>query len=322
MDRCETSMYICGEGENDPNSQKNIAHTRGFVNRTKNKGDSNKEKEKEKANEKVSNDKVTVGTTRQHTMSSSTQMTYNVVEDLSKLRITLPFTEVVKIPRQRKNILNLLDDPSERTETVFTTPKQNQSSTNAKLRGKIIPFYISIENHDVALHNCLFDIGATNNIMPLAVMEGMSCTKYYENSERIYAIDSRKVSAYEEIKDFYAWITTAPHIITVFNIIVVDLPPAYGVVLGRDWTSMIGGYIINDDNCMMLPGKEGVMIKVPHEPRKPFSFKKKDNELMEDYIDIGIGNYVILDMEQNKNLERVQDIEHLECFFEGCWSML
>jgi hypothetical protein len=99
------------------------------------------------------------------------------------------------------------------------------------LRGKIPPFYISIENHDVVLHNCLVDTGATNNIMPLVVMEslGMNCTKYYETGESIYAIDSRKVPAYGEIKDFYSWITMAPHIIIVFNIIVIDLPPAYGI---------------------------------------------------------------------------------------------
>jgi hypothetical protein len=83
-------------------------------------------------------------------------------------------------------------------EVVITTPKQNQSLSNAKLRGKIPPFYISIENHDVALHNYLVDIGAKNNIMPLAVIDalGMKCTKYYETDKRIYAIDSRKVSAY------------------------------------------------------------------------------------------------------------------------------
>jgi hypothetical protein len=44
MDGCEMSMYIFGEGENDPNSQENVAQTRGFVNRPKNKGDSDKEK--------------------------------------------------------------------------------------------------------------------------------------------------------------------------------------------------------------------------------------------------------------------------------------
>jgi hypothetical protein len=112
----------------------------------------------------------------------------------------------------------------------------------------------------------------------------------------------------------------APHIITVFNIIVVDLPPEYEVVLGRDWSSMIGGYIINDGSCMMLLGK-GTRIKVPHKPKKPFSFKNKDNELMEDYIDDGIGNYTILDMEHSKILDQVQDMENQEYMFEGYLKM-
>jgi hypothetical protein len=153
--------------------------------------------------------------------------------------------------------------------------------------------------------------------MPLVVMEalGMSCTKYYETGESIYAIDSRKVPTYGEIKYFYAWIMETPHIITVFNIILIDLPPTYGVVLGIDWTS-----IMNDESCMMLPGKEGAMIKVPREPRKLFSFKNKDNEL-EDYIDAKIGYYAILDMEHNEILEQVQDIENQECLFEGYQRM-
>jgi hypothetical protein len=56
--------------------------------------------------------------------SNPTQMNYNVVEDLSKLRITLPFIEVLKIPQQRENILRLLDDPSEKVEVVVTNLKQ------------------------------------------------------------------------------------------------------------------------------------------------------------------------------------------------------
>jgi hypothetical protein len=249
-------------------------------------------------------------------------MKYNVIEDLSKLRITLPFTEVVKIPQQRENILRLLDDPSGKMEVVVTSLKQIQNKSTIKLRGKIPPFYISIENHDVALHNCLVDTGTTNNIMPLAIMEalGMNCTKYYETGESIYAIDSRQVQLMVKSKTFMLGSRT-PHIITVFNIIVVDLPPAYGVVLGRDWSSMIEGYIMNDGSCMMLPGKEGAMIKVPHEPRRPFSFKKKDNELMEDYIDVGIRNYVILDMEQIEILEKIQYMENQEHLFEGYWRM-
>jgi hypothetical protein len=115
MDECEASMYIHGEGDDDPNSQENFTQKRGFVNRPKNKGDSDKEiqkeKEKENPSEKVMNEKVTIGTTRQPIATSSTQMMYNVVEDLSKLRIRFSFIEVVKIPQQRQNILKFLDDP-------------------------------------------------------------------------------------------------------------------------------------------------------------------------------------------------------------------
>jgi hypothetical protein len=131
-------------------------------------------------------------------------MTYNVIDNLTKLRITFPFMEVVKIPQQRENILNILDEPSTRIEAVVTNSRQHQKISSVKPRGKVSSFYITIENHDVVLHNCLVDSGETNNIMTLSVMEAtrMGCTKYYETGESIYAIDSRKVPTYSEIKYF------------------------------------------------------------------------------------------------------------------------
>jgi hypothetical protein len=55
----------------------------------------------------------------------------------------------------------------------------------------------------------------------------------------------------------------APHITTIFTNIVVDIPATYGVVLGKDWCSMIRGYIMNDGSCMRLPHKNGMMVRVP-----------------------------------------------------------
>jgi hypothetical protein len=116
MDGCKTSRCIFEEGDNESNSQENFARTRGFVSRSKNKNDFEKEnqKDKEKMNEKRENEKMTdrVGNKKHFPMLNSTQMTYNVLEELSKLRITLPFTKVVKIPQQREFFLILLDDPS------------------------------------------------------------------------------------------------------------------------------------------------------------------------------------------------------------------
>jgi hypothetical protein len=142
--------------------------------------------------------------------------------------------EVVKIPQQRENILKILDEPSNRIEVVVTNSKHQQKNSTVKPKGKIPSFYITIKNHDVVLHNCLADSGTTNNIMPLSVMEalGMGCNKSYEIGEIIYAIDSRKVPTYEEIKDLSSWITAVPHITIVSTIIIVGFPPTYGVVLG------------------------------------------------------------------------------------------
>jgi hypothetical protein len=41
-----------------------------------------------------------------------------------------------------------------------------------------------------------------------------------------------------------------PHITIIFTIIVVDIPSTYGVVIGRDWYSLIGGYIMNDESLL------------------------------------------------------------------------
>ena len=70
---------------------------------------------------------------------------------------------------------------------------------------------------------------------------GLECIKYYEMREITYATDSRQVSTYREIKDFCAWISSAPLITTIFTIIVVDLPATYGVVVGREWCFSLGG---------------------------------------------------------------------------------
>jgi hypothetical protein len=71
--------------------------------------------------------------------------------------------------------------------------------------------------------------------------------------------------------------------------------PTYGVVLGRDWSSMIGGYIMNDGSCIMLLNKYGTMVIVPREVRKPFSLRRKENEFVRNYLDVGMGNYVFFD---------------------------
>jgi hypothetical protein len=50
-------------------------------------------------------------------------MTYNVIDDLSKLIITLPFMEVVKISQKRENLLRIIDDFDTRMDVAVLNYK-------------------------------------------------------------------------------------------------------------------------------------------------------------------------------------------------------
>jgi hypothetical protein len=79
---------------------------------------------------------------------------------------------------------------------------------------------------------------------------------------------------------------------------------------------MIGCYIINDGNCMMFIHKYGTMVRVPKEVGKLVSVKKKENELMRNYLDVGMGNYDVFDSEQ-LNIPK----QEKENSFQGYWRM-
>jgi hypothetical protein len=158
-DELESSFYIFNEQDESDILQENVVQTRAQVNKFKTK--EVPEKEKTKSGQ--------VETMKQQIVANQTKtpqpMTYNIMDDLLKLRITFPFMEVVKIPQQRENLLKILDDADTRMEVAVINSKRQQSYSSAKPKAKVPPFYITIENHEVVLHNCLIDSGATNNII-------------------------------------------------------------------------------------------------------------------------------------------------------------
>jgi ribonuclease HI len=73
--------------------------------------------------------------------------------------------------------------------------------------------------------------------------------------------------------------------------------------------------------CSVEPWVCPYAKKIPREPKRPLYLKKKDNELMEYYIDVGIRKHVIIDMEQIESLEKIQCMENEERSFDGYWRM-
>jgi hypothetical protein len=70
--------------------------------------------------------------------------------------------------------------------------------------------------------------------MSLKVMEqlGLKTTHPYGN---VCGIDSKKVKVYGLIEDVEVYLHDFPHISLIMNIVVIDVPDAWGMLLSRSW---------------------------------------------------------------------------------------
>jgi hypothetical protein len=114
------------------------------------------------------------------------------------------------------------------------------------------PFYTSLNINDKVLHNCLMDSRASHNLMPKTVMEelGLEITKAYHD---LYSFDSRKVKYLGVIKDIVVTLFQLPMKSMVMGIVVVDVPPKFGMLLSRSWINLLGGTLQMDLTYATVP---------------------------------------------------------------------
>jgi hypothetical protein len=107
------------------------------------------------------------------------------------------------------------------------------------------PFYTSLNIHDKVLHNCLMDLGASHNLMKKYVMDelGLEITNTYHD---LYSFDSRKFKCLGVIKDMEVTLFQFSMKSIPMDIIVVDVPPKFGMLLSRSWIKILGGTLQMD----------------------------------------------------------------------------
>jgi hypothetical protein len=84
------------------------------------------------------------------------------------------------------------------------------------------------------------DSGASHNVIPKVVMDelGLYITKPYQE---IYSFDSKRVKCLGVIKDLFAVLSHLPMKSVVMDIVVVDIPPKFGMLLSKSWANKVGG---------------------------------------------------------------------------------
>ena len=80
----------------------------------------------------------------------------------------------------------------------------------------------------------MLDSGASHNLMPKSLMEklNLDVTRPYKD---LFSFDSTQVKCLGLIKDMCVTLVQYPAKSILMDIVVVDIPPKYGMLLPRSW---------------------------------------------------------------------------------------
>ena len=104
------------------------------------------------------------------------------------------------------------------------------------------------------MHNFLLNSGASSNVMPYSVCKKLN-TEPLMSKTKIIQLYRSHVKVFGEIKDVVIHLVSNSKVHQTIDIIVVDIPEAYGVILSRYWSTKINGYFATYWSHLWLPYK-------------------------------------------------------------------
>jgi hypothetical protein len=141
----------------------------------------------------------------------------------------------------------------------------NACSEDKKGKPFVPPFLLTFKFFNKNLHNCLVDSGASSNVMPLSICKTLNVVPL-KSDKHVIQLDKTEVKVIGEPNDVMIRIATHPKFLQVIDIIVVDIPEAYGLLLSRDWSENLIRYFIIDWDNLWFPLKgHKNMIRIDRE---------------------------------------------------------
>jgi len=107
------------------------------------------------------------------------------------------------------------------------------------------PFLLSFKVFNYDVHNCLVDSGMAANVMLLSIAKKINA-RWSEKSARIIQLDRTSITTIGELQDMIIQLSHDSRVHQCINIVVLDIPEAYSLLLSRDWFGKLDGYFSID----------------------------------------------------------------------------
>lgn len=140
-----------------------------------------------------------------------------------------------------------LNEGMERVLNLFETSKYPRMGKN-----KPSTFYMTLEIEGYVLHNCLVDFEVATTVMPKVVCDVMGLPMTRTSTE-VLQLDSTPIKIVGVIKDIVLKIHKCPSVIITQEVMVVELPPLFGLCLSREFITKVGGYLAMDYTHYLIP---------------------------------------------------------------------
>ena len=206
---------------------------------------------------------------------------FNLQSEFAKLNITIPFNELLRNQEYRDTITKMIRNQGEARPYILEVIDDNPtivlgSKIDNMDNEEVPPFYMSLNVHDMVLHNAMLDSGAQHNLMPKGVVESLrlEITMPYKD---LYYFDSKMVKCLGLIKDMVVSLAKLPFKTVVIDVVVVDIPPKFGVFLSRSQTSKLKGslqmdmsyatiHVLNENKRLYSEKRSPYVVNSPNQP--------------------------------------------------------
>lgn len=189
--------------------------------------------------------------------------------------------------------VNISDDAStNQSGEIISEIPQIYLDTNMvhTIPGTIDPFFLTLIVNGKHLKNYMIDSGASNTVMPVEIMKSLGLKVDTPNG-RCQAMDSREVPVIGTIKALPYRLEAYRRNLLTMSVLVVEIPPQYGMLLSRKWSAQMGGSIQCDLSFATF-NIDGDNVKISRENRAPHMIEINDDHL-NCCVDVDMENFKI-----------------------------
>jgi hypothetical protein len=180
---------------------------------------------------------------------------------LSKMHVTIPLKEVIKVP----SIKERFDKFFKGSDGPMDPPIMLQADHFRVQYDEHPPFFMTLLMNNKSLNNCMLDSGVGANMMSLKVMQqlGLKVTRPYRN---VCGFESKAIPTHGVVENVEVCLKEYPEKVIHIDIVIVDVPDVWGMLLSRKFASMLGGTLEMDLTYVNIPLKNGIIGRLPNVP--------------------------------------------------------